>query len=644
MIIDRGKIKIGSGIEYLSDWQAPNGNFMFDQYLTGGRMLVNKVTTGCGFTTYALRNNENAILAAPRTAMLRNKLEQFNEKEWIIFYFNREQTAGKSLDDLGNELLAYKQSCDNQHRPYKLLVTYDSFITLADMLEHRLGCNINDNFRIYVDECHSLIKDVPLKEFNNNTVLTEFLDRLFMYDRLVFISATPIASYIGEIEQFRDNQVDYIELEWSNVMPVTVNRFACKSSINAFDQIYEHYSKNLDYSGRHYFDARYDENGQADYSYEAVIFLNNVKDIAKIIAKYVNKKNQIDVADITVFCANTPNNQNLLHKISKKLNICTSIPKRGETHTTWTFATRTVFEGSDFYSMSASSYVIANYNVKCLSLDPISDILQIIGRQRLKENRFRDKLNVFYTDGTMSLTEDDFKALQQKKEYESNLRINVWSTALPIYKDTVLNDLRRLICQCPYEFYLKTVNGYPEINTLIVISEKFCYDILKNHEKLFIMNHVSGPINYSGPVLQLLHDMSAVSSDRSMHDKMKLVYDCLSSHPECTHEVFLMLNNESYTKVAYYFSKLPLERIKANGFDSWKMDGEIAFKNDDRIKNTIQSEFISGQTYTKKEVKTTLQRIYDDLCLSKTAKATDLQNYIECKECKKGGIKAIKIL
>jgi len=215
---------------------------------------------------------------------------------------------------------------------------------------------------------------------------------------------------------------------------------------------------------------------------------------------------------------------------------------------------------------------------------------------------------------------------------------------LPIYKDTVLNDLRRLICQCPYEFYLKTVNGYPEINNLIVISEKFCYDILKNHEKLFIMNHVSGPINYSGPVLQLLHDMSAVSSDRSTHDKMKLVYDCLSSHSECTHEVFMMLNNESYTKVAYYFSKLPLERIKANGFDSWKMDGEIAFKNDDRIKNTIQSEFISGQTYTKKEVKTTLQRIYDDLCLSKTAKATDLQNYIECKECKKGGIKAIKIL
>ena len=54
-------------------------------------------------------------------------------------------------------------------------------------------------------------------------------------------------------------------------------------------------------------------------------------------------------------------------------------------------------------------------------------------------------------------------------------------------------------------------------------------------------------------------------------------------------------------------------------------------------------EFTRGEVYSKKEVKEKLQRIYDRLGVKKTAKSTDLFNYIECSLAKKDGIKAIRI-
>ena len=645
MLINGGIIRIDSGVEYLSAWRDQNGQCKFDQYLSNGRMLVNKVATGCGFTTYCLCNNENTILVAPRTAMLRNKMEQFNEKMCVIYYFNREKTANKTIDDLRNEFLVYCQICAAEHRPLKLLVTYDSFINLANMLEVDFGINIHNDYRIYIDESHSLIKDIPLKEFNNNLVLTNFLKRLFQYERLVFISATPIIKYIGNIDQFRAYDVDYWELEWSNLTPVSIRPNSCKNSLDAFDQIFKRYTQNSDPYGRHFFDAKYYMDGHVDYSYEAVIFVNSVLDIRKIITKYVNKLGLIDISDITVFCANTSDNQRDLHKVHGQLNISTSIPKPGQRHTTWTFATRTVFEGADFYSQSASSYVVANYNVKCLSLDIASDIPQIIGRQRLKENKFRDRLNVFYTNSIKTISDDYFRELQQKKMDESNKRISIWKTAPQDCKDAVLEDLNEKIYLHPDEFYLKTVDGFPQINNLIVISEQYSRDILKNQAGLFVMSHTAGQNHYSRPVQQLLDDITAISSAKSMHDKLKLVYDRLCSCPECEDEIFAMLNNECHSDVAYYFNKLPLERIQANGFDTWKMDGEISFRNGAAdIKIILQNKFESGQVYSKKEIKAVLQDVYDSTGMRKTAKATDLQKYVKCRECKKDGLKAFKIL
>ena len=61
------------------------------------------------------------------------------------------------------------------------------------------------------------------------------------------------------------------------------------------------------------------------------------------------------------------------------------------------------------------------------------------------------------------------------------------------------------------------------------------------------------------------------------------------------------------------------------------------------IKDLIVSRFTSGEVYSKKEVKRILQDVYDALGLQKTAKASDILEYIDVSGAKKDGLKAFRI-
>ena len=85
--------------------------------------------------------------------------------------------------------------------------------------------------------------------------------------------------------------------------------------------------------------------------------------------------------------------------------------------------------------------------------------------------------------------------------------------------------------------------------------------------------------------------------------------------------------------------------MQANGFRMANMDKEIEIRNQTpNIGPIVASAFVKGQVYGKKEVKETLQGIYDRFGLGKTAKATDLSNYLAWKDAKKDGLKAMRIL
>ena len=640
MIDNKGTIEITPGVDYVNDWRDNTGKYVLDDIIRVGKVIINKVVTGCGFTTYSLCNKMNTILVSPRLKLILNKMEQFNKDEPLCYYFNREKGYDgkqKTIDELENEFTLYQYECKQNKRPLKILVTYDSFCALASMLEG-FKIDISKKFNITVDESHCLIKDIKLKEYSNKSVLSTFIDRLFCYKNVLFISATPIIDYMQEIEEFKDNYVCYYEFGWSNIEPVTQRTYTCNSALNAFDQIYAKYNKQ-----QGVFDVINLPDCNAPYSYEGVIFLNSVKEICGILRKYIVKKQLINPDDVTIICADNKENLKELHKVHKKLNITRTIPKMGDPHTTWTFVTRTAFEGVDFYSPSASTYVIANYNVSSLSLDIASDIPQIIGRQRRKDNPFRNTLHLFYKDNKQQLYDNEFVASQNYKKQESQNQIAIWNSAPLECKQIALNNIDTYIKHNPNELYITTTSGEPVINNLLIVSERYCYDVIKNHHQWFITSSNAYGRAYSMPVQEL---KDRLSKSQSLADALRVAYGyfvCADKVLET--DIFIMLRNEGYNEIGYYYSNLSPDRIKACSFNSTKLDTEIANNNAyHNIAMHLPKYFELNGVYTREEVKGKLQLIYNELGLKKTATATDLEKYVNCIQCKKNGSRAYKLL
>lgn len=148
---------------------------------------------------------------------------------------------------------------------------------------------------------------------------------------------------------------------------------------------------------------------------------------------------------------------------------------------------------------------------------------------------------------------------------------------------------------------------------------------------------------YSMPVQELKDRLSIA---QSLADALRVAYDYfLCADKVLETDIFIMLRNEGYNEIGYYYSNLSPDRIKACSFNSTKLDTEIANNNAyHNIAMHLSKYFELNEVYTREEVKGKLQMIYNELGLKLTAKATDLEKYVNCIKCKKNGSRAYKLL
>lgn len=91
------------------------------------------------------------------------------------------------------------------------------------------------------------------------------------------------------------------------------------------------------------------------------------------------------------------------------------IPWKSEPHKMLSCCTSTVYVGADFYSDNAYSYIFANPLVECLTIDVSVDIQQIIGRQRLDSNPFKNMATLYFNTKKSDMTEETMnKSIKQK--------------------------------------------------------------------------------------------------------------------------------------------------------------------------------------------------------------------------------------
>ena len=640
------KIIVPAGVRYISEWSG------FE--LNPEPHILDKKIPGCGFTEYCIRNDQNVILCSPRIILLENKEEQ-HENEVLYVKCNSESSLDvdkditksippKTLIDTRTEEEKvrdaeenykrlyhmveeyYYNSCVSFRRACKLLVTYDSYQILQSILE-KLG--ILDKFYTVVDEFQSIFTD---SRFKSDTEM-EFVAALKRIPKnLCFVSATPmIDEYLDMLDEFKD--LPYYELDWETEDPLRVSKpelkvRTLKSVVSAGCEIIEKYK-----TGN--YDKAVLSDGTVVISKEAVIYVNSVNNLVSIV-----KKSGLREDEVNILCARTPEN---IKKIKKSLKMeIGKVPLKGQPHKMITLCTRTVYLGSDFYSTNAMSYILSDANITTLAVDITLDLPQILGRQRLHENPWKNRATLLYKTLNSSKVKD--KDIFEK---ELERKINTTNNLLSAYQTSASSEVKHSLAgayqdRARAESYKKdyvAVNTHdgtdlkPVFNKLVMVSEKRAYDIqqLDYADRFTVFNQVSKLIS-SGTrknILDFLGDFEALDN---FTDKMRLICEADLSDEERS---FIL----TQVPVSYmnYYLKLGPSRLYALGYNITYVKREYSDAinfDSDVLKKNIVSNFEVGKVYTFSMAKDIIKNIYSSLGYNKTPRANDLENYFEVKEKK----------
>ena len=172
--------------------------------------------------------------------------------------------------------------------------------------------------------------------------------------------------------------------------------------------------------------------------------------------------------EVSIICSSTQDNIKKLKSLSddmgRKYEIA-EVAGKGQPHKMFTFCTSTVYVGADFYSESAYSYIFANPNINSMAVDVSVDLQQIIGRQRLESNPFKNSGTLYFKT----------KAPRRTIEELENEEFNGWRiyhscqfrlpSGVRIQKEYVLYHEKKN--DRIYEFPIELTYNYPVIREFI---------------------------------------------------------------------------------------------------------------------------------------------------------------------------------
>ena len=659
--MEKSTIIVPKGIRYISQWDSFS--------LPTHPCIINKQITGCGFTEYCLTNLDNVILCSPRKILLENKAEQHGDtvlyaKSGLDTFVNFEKdlTTGTkkpdkepeqtvSEEEIKDIIMAFKESikqyyqhCVLNRKPCKILVTYDSFRHVRSALESSMS-----NFYVVIDEFQSVFTDAKFK----STTEIEFLTQLQGIQNLSFVSATPMLDkYLEMLDEFKD--LPYYELDWETEDPSRVsipklNTHSCyKSVLPAACEVVQKYQKG------EFETTVIIKDGEVTNveSREAVLYVNSVKNICDIISRCGLKPENTNV-----LCSNTDDNEAKIKKAfgytktsyKKKYGTDISIgkvPMKDEPNKMFTLCTRTVYLGADFYSTNARTFIFSDANIDSLTVDITIDLPQILGRQRLEENPWKNRAELYYKtlDSKKAMTQEDFDIVRDQK-------IKKTQNLLLSYKLTPTNDAKHDLAEA-YQIVAKTMNykdNYiavnthggsdliPVFNNLVMINDMRSYEIqqVDYKDRFRVFNALGEQVRQSDLVQKILQEFD---EQQFFTGKMKYLYS-LHMDEDVAKQV---LDNIYDTNYAKYYWTIPSNRAGSLNYQKGKLEEEyqsiINPKDisyiEDKVKFSINSKFKINDKFTKAEIKEMLRIIYANCEYNKTPKASDLENYFEIKECK----------
>lgn len=617
------QINMPSGCRYMSDY-----NELLNSILPlDSKFILNKTVTGCGGTSLFLNSDLPIVIVSPRIQVLKEKHLQHPDS--FLFHIPLCNSRGSAIQQKMSELNTYLFNHNGyspfgfQTRPAKTLVTLDSLDKVLSVIE---SCGLTDSFLFVVDEFQCLMGDATFKGSTDMNFLVSLDNRV---KRICYLSATPIPDmFLDHIPQLA--RIPYYKLEWDpNVIEEpTLKEVMMKPSESAeklCSQLIQRYRQNG------YFERKI-VNGNIVYSYEACIFLNEVKSIRNII-----KQNKLKPEEVTILCSESKASD--LPKGYTIGGLCTD--KNNPKNKTFTFCTKASFEGVDFYSDNASTYIFINAGRECQTLDIMLDIPQILGRQRLDSNPFRHDATIYYKTMPVIKSEEEFQQEQNAMISETENRIELFKNAPSEYQNTLLKLYEERDEEKKFKKdYVDLIeeNGLTTVgfNYLVMVAKwnqwyQRNYYYTNSCQLLTSIQRAVGMRQKPKEVKQFEQWYYKASNK----DRLAGYADFRNQYPQ--YYSFIQQNPFIDYKYHDWYDKLGYQTLYDLNFQETSV--EKCYKEHcllEPIKDACRRVFKIGVLYSKQEVKSKLQQIYDGLGLvEKTAKATDLGQYLDIKEMQK---------
>ena len=663
--MDRQKIIVPRGIRYISEWS----EFNFNRF--PGKCIINKQLPGCGFTEYCIGGPENVILCSPRKMLLENKKEQHeNEVYLVVNEMEKETEVDKDLtkeprnvkledeetgdkkensdiyERIYNEISDYTYKRYLEDKPAKILVTYDSYRIVKDILE-KLG--IFGKFVTVVDEFQSILHDA---RFKSNTELG-FLLHLQQSPTAYFVSATPMMEkYLDMLDEFKD--LPYFDLDWeaadsSRITRPSLKVLTMKSVGTKAEEIIQKYLTG-DFEE---ITVMRDGIPTKVVSDEAVFYVNSVNHIISII-----KKNNLTPEQCNILCSRTDDNaKRIKRKLGKKF-VIGKVPKRDVKPKMFTFCTRTVYLGADFYSECARSFIFSDSNSDCLAVDIAEDLPQILGRQRLQKNPWKNTANFYYriTADYREMKESDFQTIldRKNKDTESLLSVYLKGTYEERYSlaKTYQENTKSYNYKNNYVAVNKVVNSQtgdvilkPVKNKLVLVNEIRAFQIqqVDYRDRFSVFSSIKSNLTKDDIVNRdVTRFLCIYETLTTMLEKFKM----LCEYPVSREVIQIVLDQIADSdEVKSYYLTLGPDRLKKLHYNITNIRRELGIVtfSPELLVNTITLNFNPGEKYSLANLKNKLGELYSSINYTANPKANDILNYFEVKEYKStetiGGIK-----
>ena len=658
--INKIRLEVPKGIRFLKDWP----EFGLDKFPS--RCIINKQIPGCGFTEYCIRSQENIILCSPRKILLENKWDQHKNEVYLVRNeMDKDPDVDKDIDKVRkdtsksksesetdkikeekkknseihqricNEIQEYSYYCFKNNLPIKILVTYDSYRIVQQIL---IDMRIFQSFYTVVDEFQSILHDA---RFKSDTEM-KFMNYLRRSHSSLFVSATPMLDeYLEMLSEFKD--LPYYELDWysqdsTRIIKPDLDIYLMRSVGEKAKELLQPY-----------LEGKFEKivvmrNGVPIEieSREAVIYVNSVNHIISII-----KSLNLQPDQVNILCANTEENKKKIRKKLGKDYCIGKVPKEEEQHKMFTFCTRTVYLGADFYSLCARTFILSDSNSDCLAVDISEDLPQILGRQRLFENPWKNSAEFYYrtTADYRDMKAEDFEKIIKSKEKATEDLLKVYKSAPDETKYTLASNYKDLAKLKSYKDNYVAVNKIindqtgdiilkPVVNELVKVNELRAFKIqqIDYKDRFTVFTTVHNQLTPDDITNQEVSKfMRIYDSYTTMYDKLR----CLCEYGLSNDAIKIVLGQISDSdEIKSYYTTLGPQRLHALGYSVTRIKkalGIVVFSQD-LLKSEIYSNFKEGERYSLANLKNKLRSVYSSINYSATPKANDIENWFEIKE------------